>query len=437
MSGNDLQKWKMKRLIQNLEAARGSGTSMISIAIPPKQHVSEIVTMLNDERGTASNIKSRVNRQSVLSAITSALHRLKLYSRTPPYGLVLYCGNIVTDDGKEKMVNICFEPFKPINTKLYLCDSKFHVEPLAGLLEDSSNFGFIVMDGKGCLYGQLSGNSRTVLHQFSVELPKKHGRGGQSSMRFARLRLEKRQNYVRKVAEKATQLFITNNMPNVVGLILAGSAEFKEELEKSAIFDPRLRAKVIHLVDVAYGGESGFSEAILLSRSYLDNVKVVREQELVTKFFDEVACDTGKISYGVDDTLSALEDGAVETLIVWESLDVRRCVFYDAEGAEVVRFLRPEQEQDQSNFVDKTTGAKLELFSSEPMVDWLAEVYQNHGANLEIISDSAPEATSFIKGFGGIGGLLRWKREQFDIQASGSEDYYDENDSDDEFAGYF
>ncbi|KAJ2342199.1 Electron transfer flavoprotein alpha-subunit, partial [Coemansia sp. RSA 2618] len=228
---------------------------MISIAIPPKQHVSEIVTMLNDERGTASNIKSRVNRQSVLSAITSALHRLKLYSRTPPYGLVLYCGNIVTDDGKEKMVNICFEPFKPINTKLYLCDSKFHVEPLAGLLEDSSNFGFIVMDGKGCLYGQLSGNSRTVLHQFSVELPKKHGRGGQSSMRFARLRLEKRQNYVRKVAEKATQLFITNNMPNVVGLILAGSAEFKEELEKSAIFDPRLRAKVIHLVDVAYGGE--------------------------------------------------------------------------------------------------------------------------------------------------------------------------------------
>ena len=37
--------------------------------------------MLGDEFGTASNIKSRVNRQSVLGAITSAQQRLKLYNR--------------------------------------------------------------------------------------------------------------------------------------------------------------------------------------------------------------------------------------------------------------------------------------------------------------------------------------------------------------------
>jgi len=37
--------------------------------------------MLGDEYGTASNIKSRVNRLSVLSAITSAQQRLKLYSK--------------------------------------------------------------------------------------------------------------------------------------------------------------------------------------------------------------------------------------------------------------------------------------------------------------------------------------------------------------------
>lgn len=46
----------------------------------------------------------------------------------PPNGLVVYCGTIVTDDGKEKKVNIDFEPFKPINTSLYLCDNKFHTE---------------------------------------------------------------------------------------------------------------------------------------------------------------------------------------------------------------------------------------------------------------------------------------------------------------------
>lgn len=42
--------------------------------------------------------------------------------------------------------------------------------------------------------------------QVSVDLPKKHGRGGQSALRFARLRMEKRHNYVRKVAELAVQV---------------------------------------------------------------------------------------------------------------------------------------------------------------------------------------------------------------------------------------
>jgi peptide chain release factor subunit 1 len=96
-------------------------------------------------------------------------------------------------------VNIDFEPFKPINTSLYLCDNKFHTEALNELLEDDDRFGFIIMDGNGTLYGTLQGNTRDVVHKFSVDLPKKHGRGGQSALRFARLRMEKRHNYVRKV----------------------------------------------------------------------------------------------------------------------------------------------------------------------------------------------------------------------------------------------
>ena len=60
-------------------------------------------------------------------------------------------------------------------------------------------YGFIILDGNGTLFGTLSGNTRETLHKFQVDLPKKHGRGGQSALRFARLRLEKRHNYVRKV----------------------------------------------------------------------------------------------------------------------------------------------------------------------------------------------------------------------------------------------
>ncbi len=47
--------------------------------------------MLGDEYGTASNIKSRVNRLSVLSAITSAQQRLKLYNKVRVCGRGACC----------------------------------------------------------------------------------------------------------------------------------------------------------------------------------------------------------------------------------------------------------------------------------------------------------------------------------------------------------
>merc|ERR1740137_285909 len=262
--------------------------------------------MLADEFGTASNIKSRVNRLSVLSAITSVQQRLKLYTKVPPNGLVIYCGTIVTDEGKEKKVNIDFEPFKPINTSLYLCDNKFHTEALSALLADDNRFGFIVMDGNGALFGTLQGNTRDVLHKFTVDLPKKHGRGGQSALRFARLRLEKRHNYVRKVAELATQMFIVDGQrPNVQGLVLAGSADFKSELMRSDLFDQRLHKIVIKMVDVSYGGENGFNQAIELSADTLGTVKLLKEKKLLQKFMDEISQDTGKYCFGVEDTLKA------------------------------------------------------------------------------------------------------------------------------------
>lgn len=67
-----------------------NGTSMISLIIPPKDQISRVSKMLADEFGTASNIKSRVNRLSVLGAITSVQHRLKLYTKGE------YCNTIYT-----------------------------------------------------------------------------------------------------------------------------------------------------------------------------------------------------------------------------------------------------------------------------------------------------------------------------------------------------
>ena len=80
----------------------GSGTSMVSLMIPAGSQLSFTNKMLIEEYGTASNIKSRVNRLSVLAAITSPQQKLKLYKKTPKNGLVVLCGTILNDKGKEK-----------------------------------------------------------------------------------------------------------------------------------------------------------------------------------------------------------------------------------------------------------------------------------------------------------------------------------------------
>lgn len=423
---NNIEVWKVKKLIKRLEAARGNGTSMISLIIPPKDQVSRASKMLAEEFGTASNIKSRVNRLSVLSAITSTQQRLKLYNKVPPNGLVVYCGEIITAEGKERKINIDFEPFKPINTSLYLCDNKFHTEALSELLESDQKFGFIIMDGNGALFGTLSGNTRDVVHKFSVDLPKKHGRGGQSALRFARLREEKRHNYVRKVAELAVQNFITNDKVNVVGLILAGSADFKNDLNQSDMFDGRLQNKVIKVVDVSYGGENGFNQAIELSSETLSNVKFIQEKKLINRYFDEISQDSGKVCYGIDDTLKALDAGAAETLIVFEDLEMTRWELKTSAGSSVILHTTKAQEADRSLFMDKETGQEMDVINQQPFLEWLAESHRDFGALLEFVSDRSSEGNQFVRGFGGIGAILRYKLNFEQLADADSEDeFYD------------
>ena len=121
------------------------------------------------------------------------------------------------------------------------------------MLEDDDKFGFIIIDGNGILFATLQGSNKTVLQRMSVELPKKHGRGGQSAMRFARLRLEKRAAYVLKCCEMAVQNFITDNVVNVKGIVIRGSAQLKFEMQNDERFDKRLLACILTTVDVSYG----------------------------------------------------------------------------------------------------------------------------------------------------------------------------------------
>lgn len=361
INDNEIYKFSLKKQLLNLQSSRGNGTSMITLILPPKESIAKTSKMLTVEYGTASNIKSRVNRLSVLSAITSAQVKLKNYKNVPENGLAIFVGTIL-ENNKEKKINLAFEPIKPINTSLYLCDSKFHTEPLLEQFKENETFGFIIMDGTNTLFATLNSNTKKILHSISVSLPKKHGRGGQSSVRFARLRIEKRNAYIKKVAELANSLF-----QEIEGFIFAGTADFKNQLFESQILNKKIKEKVLKIIDTNYGGENGLNQAIELGQDSLQKCKYLKERLILQDFFQNL--ENEMICFGIENTLKNLEENSVQKLILLESLDIP--------------------------------------FKDSNLIDYLLENY-NH-LEIHIVSDKSTEGEQFKEAFHGIGGILKYK----------------------------
>lgn len=342
-------------------------------------------------------------------------------------GLAIFAGNIEEGDKTRRLLQV-LEPIKPINTFIYRCDSRFYTDMLKEQLTNDESYGFIIIDGNGCLLASVQGNAQNILYTYNVDLPKKHRKGGQSSVRFARLRLEARHNYLIKASEFATKCFINyeTNKVNVKGIVVAGSADFKDHLVNDKLLDPRIQAAIISVVDVAYGKEQGLNQALLLSAESLQNVNLIEQKKLFGKFFDEISNSTSKICYGLNQTMNALENGAIETLIVWENLPTLRNVVRNKNTNEqIIVYTKPGQNPVQ----DQTS---MELEESETLVDYFAENYSQFGIQLQLVNDSTPEGSMFCQGFGGIGALLRYQL-QFGSEELEETDKNEENgESEDE-----
>ena len=98
---------------------------------------------------------------------------------------------------------------------------------------------------------------------------------------------------------------------------MAGSADFKNDLNSSDMFDPRLQSKVIHVVDVSYGFENGLNQAIDKSAEALQNVKFMKEKYIISQFFEHIALADNLIVYGVQETMKYIENGVVSKIICY------------------------------------------------------------------------------------------------------------------------
>ena len=98
---------------------------------------------------------------------------------------------------------------------------------------------------------------------------------------------------------------------------------------------------------------------------------------------------------------------------------------------EIIVHAKKEQEKDREKFLDKSTGLEMEqAIEPQPLLEWFAEKYKEFGANLEFVTDRSQEGAQFVKGFGGIGGLLRYKVDFTNLTSIDEEE--DEFYSDDE-----
>jgi len=141
-----------------------------------------------------------------------------------------------------------------------------------------------------------------------------------------------------------TKHFIgSDNKLNVEGIILAGSANFKSDLEKGDVLDERIQKGVVSIVDISYGGENGLNEAIQLSASILTNVKFMNEKKLLSDFYSEIAQSTDLVVFGPVDTMAALELGALEKLVMFEELTLLRVtVEHSISKEKKILYLKPD-----------------------------------------------------------------------------------------------
>ncbi len=408
---NSIQIYRLRKTLNELSQKVGRGTELISLYIPPKKAIHEIINILREEYGTASNIKSDTTRDHVLDALTKTMQRLKLYNKTPETGLVIFAGALPTNGPGSEVVRIHeIIPPKELHVFLYRCDDHFHTDILKAMLKEEDIIGILAIDSTEAGLGIVIGERLEILDVFHSGVGGKHRSGGQSARRFERLREMELNDYFNRVAEHTKSYFIDTY--NVKGLIVAGPGPTKEFFLKENYLDYRLQNNVLAVIDTSYAGEEGVREALEKAEDILKEYRLIVEKKLVDRLFKEINSSKGLVTYGLNPVIKALEQGNAELVLVNDNIDMVRII------AECKRCNNNMIAIVESN---KATGKKHELSQScnacnaqdiiikeEDIVDYLEELAINTGATIEIIS-SKSEHGRMLESLGKIAAILRYK----------------------------
>lgn len=195
------------------------------------------MTHVQNEIKEASNIKDKTNRKCVQQVLTTIGGQLKLLSTDTlgEHGLLVLCGI----DRRNCQIMEMIVPPNPVDEFFYQCSRRFEIERFEHLFECRPVGHVIFISGDECLIYQFSGQWKKI-KSINALLIKRHHKGGQSSVRFARLAEESRQHYITHVIDVVNQLPIVEQKTYVFG-----GRELKEmfmtspELKISCLTDDR------------------------------------------------------------------------------------------------------------------------------------------------------------------------------------------------------
>ena len=120
----------MKKFIKELEKHKGRHTELVSVYIPKDYDIIKIINHLDQEKGTATNIKSTATRKNVIDSLEKMTQHLRLFKRTPENGLAVFAGNVAEREGQGDVQVWSFEPPMEMNQRLYGCEEEFVLDRL-------------------------------------------------------------------------------------------------------------------------------------------------------------------------------------------------------------------------------------------------------------------------------------------------------------------
>ena len=317
---NAKEKHGLKKIINELSLIRGRHTELVSVYIPQEYDINKVIQHLQQEQGTAQNIKSASTRTNVIDALERMIRSLRLYKQTPPNGLAIFSGNTSEREGKVDLNVWAIEPPKPIKTRLYRCDQTFVLDPLKEQLEYTDFYALIVLDKKEATIGLLKGTSIITIKYFHSSVPGKFKTGGQSANRFRNIRENLTKEFFIRVADAANTEFLPIKT-NIKGVLIGGPGMTKNEFIDSNCLNDELQRKIVAVKDLTYTDESGLHHLVESCQDVLAKEDIIREKQLMNRFFETFAKDENKIAYGIAQVKEMLEMGVVDTLLLSDSIE--------------------------------------------------------------------------------------------------------------------